>query len=250
VHPLIAQFLDASTVRSTLEKADAGHSLNPQEMLFYRAAQGHPEHRALLSGGTKSPEAQRAALAISVFTALDDLRKDEVLGPKAVAGIHALTAAGASEDEAELQLAMVLFEEAFGYDTDPAHFDQSFVAESLGTLKTLARLDQPLVEEITESFVNQASRPERPLYQRVAEAVFEAAWSEGPALITAEAVDEALGVLREGGEKDVEPALKAVLALFKLLESKELLGPERVDRLTDAARRSAKGGDESDEDEQ
>ena len=79
--------------------------------------------------------------------------------------------------------------------------------------------------------------------------MFEAAWSEGPALITAEAVDEAIAVLREGHEKDLEPALKAMLALFKLLESKELMGPERVDRLTDAARRSALGPDEEEDDD-
>jgi len=247
LHPLIAHFLDAATVRSVLQKADGGDSLNPQEMLFYRSAQAHPEHRALLSGSTKSPEAQRAALAISVFAALDALRKDEQLGPQALAGLHALTAAGASAEEAEQQLAMVLFEEAFGYDSDPAHFDQSFVAESLSTLKTLARLDQQMVEDLTEGFVLGAARQDRPLYQRVAETLFEAAWSDGPALITAEAVEEAVGVLREGGEKDVEPALKALLALFKLLESKELIGPERLDRLTDAARRAALGGEEDEE---
>lgn len=250
MHPLIADFLDASTVRSTLQKADAGHSLNPREMSFYRAAQAHPEHRALLLGSTKSQEAQRAALAISVFAALDDLRKDEQLGPKALAGIHALTAAGATAEEAEQQVAMVLFEEAFGYDTDPAHFDQSFVSESLSSLKSLARLDQQLVEELVEGFVQSAARQDRPMYQKVAEVLFEAAWSDGPALVNAEAVEEAVGFLREGGEKDVEPALKALLALFKLLETKELIGPERLDRLTDAARRAALGGDEDEEDDE
>jgi hypothetical protein len=83
----------------------------------------------------------------------------------------------------------------------------------------------------------------------VAEALFESAWSDGPALITAEAIDETIAVLREGHEKDLEPSLKALLALFKLLESKELLGPERLDRLTDAARRVALGGGDEDEDD-
>jgi hypothetical protein len=39
-----------------------------------------------------------------------------------------------------------------------------------------------------------------------------------------------------------------MLALFKLLESRGLMGPERLDRLTDAARRSAIGAGDDDDD--
>ncbi len=248
VHPLIAHFLDAAAVRSALKKADAGEPLDPKEGSFARAANAHPEQRTLLAGSTKSLESQRAALAVSVFAALEDLRKDETLGPKAIAAVQALKAAGASGEETDHQLAMVLFEEAFAFDSDPAHFDQAFVAESLDSLKGLAQLDEAMVEELTEAFAAQAPRPERPLWLKVAEALFAAAWSEGPMLVSAEAVEEAMEGLREGSQQDLEPVLKAMLALFKLLESRELMGPERVDRLTDAARRAALGGSE-DEDE-
>ena len=55
-------------------------------------------------------------------------------------------------------------------------------------------------------------------------------------------------VFKALSEKDVEPTLKAMLSLFKLLESKELLGPERLDRLTDGARRAALGVEEDEDD--
>ncbi len=249
MHPLIAHFLDAAHVRSTLQKAEAGEALSAREASFARAAQVHPEHRALLLGGTRSPEVQRAALAISVFAALQELRKDDELGPKAVAAVQALKTGGASAEEAEHLLAMVLFEEAFGFDSDPAHFDLPFVGESLDSLKGLAHLDPAGVEELTDTFVAQASRADRPLHLKVAEALFEAAWSEGPMLVSAEAVEEAMLTLREGHERDAEPALKATLALLKLLESRGLIGPERFDRLSDAARRAARGERDDDGDD-
>lgn len=238
MHPVIAHFLDPKNVRGALEKSAKGEALTEIERLFVNAATAHPDRkeRALTLDANSGMEDQQAALALAVFAALVQVEQNPVLSPIIQTARRALADAGATDDETQQFLSLVLLEEAFAFDDEASDFDQDLVAETFRTLPKLAQLDEAKVEALEEAFLKGVPGDKRPLPLATVEALFGAAWSDGPVPVSPEHVEAALEALRaQTSDADFGAAVKALQGLLQLLAREGLVGLQRLKRLLDHA---------------
>jgi hypothetical protein len=258
MHPVIAHFLDPKAVRAALEKSSSGQQLSEIERLFAEAANAHPDRkeRALKATAAGDLDDQQAALALAVFAALKVVEADPVLAPVISAARTALLEAGATEEDVQQFLSLVLLEEAFAFDDEADAFDSDLVAETFRTLPKLAVLDEDRITHLEEAFVHNVAASARPLLLATLEALFSAAWSDGPVPVSPEHVEGALEQLRgQTSDSDFPSAVKALQSLLQLLAREGLIGLQRLKRLTDASNHVARAltrpeGEEDEEDDE
>ena len=237
MHPVIAHFLDPKSVRTALDKSARGEPLSDIELLFVNAATAHPERKekALKATANGDMEDQQAALALAVFAALAQVEKDPVLSPIVQQARRSLLEAGATDDDVQQFLSLVLLEEAFAFEDEADTFDSDLVAETFRTLPRLAALDEERVTKLEETFVHNVPADQRPLLLATVEALFSAAWSDGPVPVSPEHVEGALEQLRsQTSDVDFPVAVKALQSLLQLLAREALIGLQRLKRLLDA----------------
>lgn len=237
MHPVIAHFLDPKSVKSALDKSARGEPLSEIELLFVNAATAHPDRKekALKATANGDMEDQQAALALAVFAALAQVEKDPVLSPVVQQARRALMEAGATDDDVQQFLSLVLLEEAFAFDDEADTFDTDLVAETFRTLPRLAALDEEKVTKLEETFVHNVPADQRPLLLATVEALFSASWSDGPVPVSPEHVEGALEQLRgQTSDVDFAAAVKALQSLLQLLAREGLIGLQRLKRLLDA----------------
>jgi len=237
MHPVIAHFLDPKSVRSALDKSARGEPLSELEVLFVNAATAHPDRkeRAMNASSNGDMEDQQAALALAVFAALAQVEQDPVLSPIVQQARRALLEAGATDDDVQQFLSLVLLEEAFAFEDEADTFDTDLVAETFRTLPRLAGLDEERVTKLEETFVHNVTAEQRPLLLATVEALFSAAWSDGPVPVSPEHVEGALEQLRgQTSDVDFQAAVKALQSLLQLLAREGLIGLQRLKRLLDA----------------
>ena len=235
MHPLIARFLDLPATVAVLEKR--GPSQDPDEAALLAEAEKAPGDRStiLLTKGRAQPssEVQQTAIVLLTRAASARLKDDPTLGPKAAAARASLAAEGATAEEADALIAQVLLEEAFGYASDPSHFDQELVAETLDSLIPLSKLKTELVDDWLDQFAKSGPKSTSALRLSVAETLFEAAWSDGPQPISLEHLDDTLERLTAHvASTDLVAARGALGELLGFLRDKAIVGPERFLRLT------------------
>ncbi len=256
MHPVIAHFLDPKAVRAALEKSAGGRALTDIEQLFATAANAHPDRkaRAMKATGGGDLDDQQAALALAVFAALAMVEKDPVLGPVVQDARRALKETGATEEDTQQFLSLILLEEAFGFDDEADAFDADLVAESFRTLPRLAALDEDKVGALEETFLEKIPPAGRPLLLATSHALFGAAWGEGPVPVSPEHIETALEELRgQTSDDDFEAAAKGLQSLLQLLAREGLIGLQRLKRLLDTTTRVARaltlGAGEGEDDE-
>lgn len=249
MHPLIARFLDLSKAAAALEKGDRGTPLDPEEAAFYAAAKGDDwaAEQIRKARGRKSPptEAQHAQILLATEAAGALVAADPTLGPKVKRAVETLLSEGATREAADRLVDMALLEEAFGYAEAPDHFDVAYLSETFDTLGALAKVTSDTVDELLDGFAKQAPA-QKVLRLRVADALFEAAWNEGPVPITPEHVDDAMDAL---GPSEAQQAGEQLAAFLAFLAEKGLVGPERLARLTAIVKSAASGSDAEDDGE-
>lgn len=249
MHPLIARFLDLSKAAAALEKGDRGTPLDPEEAAFYAAAKDDAwaADQIRKARGRKTPptEAQHAQILLATEAAAAMVSADATLGPKVKRAEAALLAEGATREAADRLITMAVLEEAFGYAEAPDHFDVAYLSETFDTLLALATVTSDTVDDLLDGFAKQAPA-QKVLRLRVAEALFEAAWNEGPVPVTPEHVDDALDSL---GASEAQQAGEQLAALLAFLAAKGLVGPQRLGRLTAIVKSAAAAGSDADDDE-
>lgn len=236
MHPLIARFLDLEAARETLRREKAGEPLDPEEQLFAATAAAQPQQRSEVLGIASrklSSDAQASLVLLAAHTAARSIAQEPQLGTATAKAREALISEGASEEEAESFIASILLEEGFGYDDGVDSFDAPYVEEALGEVPALAALTREGVDALLMKFVNKgASDTERTARAHIAKALFDVAWSEGPApfnpehmelLVTAQIADQP--------EELQEARLRATVELLQLLSQQGLIGPLRLSRL-------------------
>ncbi|MBF5042799.1 hypothetical protein FGE12_10380 [Aggregicoccus sp. 17bor-14] len=237
MHPVLARFLDPDAARDTLRKLEAGEPLEGPEPLFAAAAQAHPEQRAVLTGSRTarhlSSDTQAALVLLSAHAAVRALAEDARLGPAVARARAALGTEGASDEETDAFIASILLEEAFGYDDEGADFDADFVLETLGEVPALASLSRERVDGLVDTYAREGSTPEaRTLRERMARALVNAAWEDGPAPINPEHVESVVEGELEGQDEQAQGlALAALVGWLQTLAREGLVGPSRLVRL-------------------
>ena len=242
MHPVLVRFLDPDAARDTLRKLAAGEPLTDAvEAAFAAAAQAHPEQRAVLSGSHAgrhlSSDTQAALVLLCAHAAVRALADDARLGPAVARARAALGAEGASSEETDAFIASILLEEAFGYDDEGADFDADFVLETLGEVPALAGLSRERVDALVDGYAREAAGPEagpeaRTQRERMARALVNAAWEDGPAPINPEHLEAVVdGELRGLDEAQQGHALAALVGGLQALAKEGLVGPSRLVRL-------------------
>lgn len=246
MHPVIARFLDPAAASSTLDKAARGDALDDDEAALAAVGNEYPElaEAVRAAAGRKSPPAttQQHLIVLATRAATRRLLADTTLGPRVQDTLAALEPYGTREDAMAL-VSQAVLEEAFGFAEHPDRFDAAFLEETLASLAHLAALERDVVDDWIDAFV-KASADERPLRTRVAEALLEAAWSDGPEPINPEHLDDALDTLAESLTFEEVPHAAEVLAdWLALLGRKQVVGPLRLARLKDILRSAATSGE-------
>jgi hypothetical protein len=253
MHPVIARFLSSKATQSALQASDDGG--DPQVRALREASTRKPHlKKAALQGGGKNAEEASIALATEAATAL--LADDAKVAPHLAKAKAALATAGASPEEAGQLLAEVLLDEAFAWDSEPEAFDVALVNETFDTLPALGALDNETVDDLMEAFAKGGASGTQALRIKVVEALFEAAWGNGPAAINAEHVDTALEALSDSvSEKELSLLLQTMGDALTLLHKAGLVGSLRLARLLDVVKSSAggfggSGGDDEEDDDE
>ncbi|MDY7228883.1 hypothetical protein [Hyalangium rubrum] len=236
MHPLIARYLDPEAARETLRKEKAGEPLSPEEQLFAATAAGHPQQRAELlgvSGRKLSSDIQASLVLLAAHAAARSIAQEPRLAAATAKAQEALTSEGASAEETESFIASMLLEEAFGYEDEVDDFDADYVEEALGEVPALAALTRESVDALLMKFAQQGtSETERTERSRMAKALFDVAWSEGPAPITPEHMETLLEAeVSDQPEETQEARLRAIVELLQALSREGLIGPLRLSRL-------------------
>jgi hypothetical protein len=236
MHPVLARFLAADAARETLRKQQTGEALSPEEQAFADAASAHPKHQGVLlgvSGRTLSSDAQASLVLLAAHAAARALREDADLVEPTRKAREALAEEGASEEEADAFIASILLEEAFGYEQDVDAFDAEYVKEALGEVPALAALTKEAVDALFLSFVKGANtEAERKVREGMARALFDIAWSEGPAPINPEHMEALLDAeVVDRPEEEQEAKVHATAQLLQALSKEGLVGPIRLSRL-------------------
>ncbi|MBX7096940.1 MAG: hypothetical protein K1X89_04425 [Myxococcaceae bacterium] len=243
MHPVLARYMNAQQLLESLARHGRGEKAQDEvEAALFAEASAHPEVGASLGkkSSKTSDEASAEVLKLASNAAVRALSQDAALGPLVEAGRAAMRQEGASDEETQLLLAMVLLEEGFGTDEDVDDFDADFVAETLTSIPALAKVDEAKVEALEEAFVAKGPKDARALRSAVAEALMGAAWSEGVGPVSAEHVAEAGdALLADAPELELVPRLEGILAMIEFLAAEGLVGPLRLERLLDAAHAAA-----------
>ncbi|WP_224243384.1 hypothetical protein [Hyalangium gracile] len=236
MHPLIARFLSLEAARETLRKEKAGEPLDAEEQLFVAAAAAHPQQRGEVLGvaGRKlASDAQASLVLLATHTAARSIAQDSKLASATAKAREALISEGASEEETEAFIASILLEEAFGYEEEVDTFDASFVEEALTEVPALAALTREGVDAMMMRFSQKgATDTERTARAHIAKSLFDIAWSEGPAPINPEHMDQLVEAEIAGQDEEQQEArLRATVELLQLLSQQGLIGPMRLSRL-------------------
>lgn len=232
MHPVFARFLSLERALDTLDRScEDGLALDGAQAAFVDAAGASPELVSALESGRGqarlSEEAQHALLSLAAQAALRALSRVPEVFPKLAAAEAALGAAGATPEQAEAYLCALVLEEAFDGDEDLEHFDQPFFEETLGSLPAVVGLTNERVAKLRSDWVNHALREKLIRPEKSADALFEAAWAEGPEPITAEHLLTALDALEPAAPRGT------LAALLHFLNTQHLLGEVRLQRLLD-----------------
>jgi hypothetical protein len=236
MHPLIAHFLNPEAARETLQKEKSGEPLSAEEQLFAATAAAHPQQRAELLGGAGrklASDVQATLVLLAAHTAVRAIAQEPKLATATAQAREALLREGASEEETEAFIASILLEEAFGYEDEVDDFDAEWVAEALGEVPALAALTREGVDALLRKFSQTgASEAEREARTQIAKALFDIAWSEGPAPINPEHLETLLeGEISGQTEALQEARLRATVELLQVLSREKLIGPMRLSRL-------------------
>lgn len=236
MHPLIAHFLNLDAARETLQKEKSGEPLSSEEQLFAATAAAHPQQRAELlgvSGRKLASDVQATLVLLAAHTAVRSIAQEPKLASATAQAREALMGEGASEEETESFIASILLEEAFGYEDEVDDFDADWVAEALGEVPALAALTREGVDALLLKFSQTgASEAEREARTQIAKALFDIAWSEGPAPINPEHLETLLeGEISGQPEELQEARLRATVELLQVLSREKLIGPMRLSRL-------------------
>lgn len=252
MHPVIARFLDLPAAVAALEKKDGEATLDSEESALIAAGERYPKSRKAVLEAKKSkspsPAAQQHLIVLATRAATAIVALDSLLGPRVESAKAALQKEGASEEEAEDLVAQAVLEEAFGYAEDPDHFDKAYLAETLESLVHLAAMTQDAIDDWLEAFARGGAEGERALRLAVAERLLECAWGEGPQPITPEHVDDALEQLGDAVAASEFPRAVALLVeLLEALRTRQVVGPLRLERLSQLARAAGNAGPDADE---
>ncbi|MBZ4418218.1 hypothetical protein [Myxococcus sp. RHSTA-1-4] len=236
MHPVLARYLTADTARETLRKQQAGEDLSPEEQAFADAAAAHPKHQSVMlgvGGRVLSSDAQASLVLLAAHAAARAMREDSELAEPTRKAREALAEEGASEEEADAFIASILLEEAFGYEQEVDSFDREYVKEALGEVPALAALTKEAVDALFLSFVKgAANEAERKVREGMARALFDIAWSEGPAPINPEHMEALLDAeVVDRPEEEQEAKVHATAQLLQALSKEGLVGPLRLSRL-------------------
>lgn len=220
----------------TLHRDELGQVLKADERPFAAVARAAPEQRSqvLAARGQRqpSPEAQQALIFLAAHAAAAALREDPQLGNRLLTARAALSAEGATEPEVDQLIASLVLEEAFGADAEPDEFDAAFFEDTLGEIPELAKLTRERVTGIGEAFTRTAPSDWKTAHRQAAQAVIEVAWSEGPAPVNHEHVEEALERVRgQLGDADAPRAVEAVRRFLSFLNRAGLVSKTRLQRL-------------------
>ncbi len=252
MHALIAKHLDLTHLQAALQKQD---SSDPHEMALLVVSAQHPSERKIVleakSSGATSDKVQAAQLFLLTEAALRCLR-DEPSCAEAMKRVEeAFANQGATADEVTPLLGTAILEEALGYADDPDVFDQPFLLETLQSLVPLASVTEDTLEQWVETFSKSGAKSDIALRLTVAQTLFATAWSDGPALIAAETVDDAVESLSQTvAASDLRHAGEYLIELLHFLADQSLIGPTRLERLSNIARSAADAGEDmADEDE-
>ncbi|MEW5737753.1 MAG: hypothetical protein AB1938_02445 [Myxococcota bacterium] len=252
MHPVIARFLDVAAALNAVDKSREDDTLDADEAALVQVVATEPELAKALADarGKKSvpPTVQQQLIILATKAATHRLAQDPTIGPRIASATAALKAQGASDEEAQQLVAQAVLEEAFGFAEDPDVFDKDFLAETLDSLSHLAALHQDLVDEWNDAFTKAGKPEQRPFRLKVAEALLEAAWGEGPQPINPEHLDDALDRLAdELAESELTSAAGTMAEFLGFLAGKHVVGPTRLARLTDILESAARSGELSDE---
>lgn len=236
MHPVLAHYLTADVARETLRKQQAGEALSPEEQAFTEAAAAHPKHKAVLQGvggRALSSDAQASLVLLAAHAAARSLLEDPALAESTRKAREALVEEGANDEETDAFIASILLEEAFGYEQDVDAFDSEYVKEALGEVPALASLTKEAVDALFLTFVKgAASDAERKVREGMARALFDVAWSEGPAPINPEHIEALLDAeVVDRPEEEQEAKVHAAAQLLQALSKEGLVGPLRLSRL-------------------
>lgn len=236
MHPVLARFLAADAARETLRRHQSGEALPPEEQAFIDAAAAHPKHQGVLlgvSGRVLSSDAQASLVLLAAHAAARAMRSDPDLAEPTRKAREALSEEGASEEEADAFIASILLEEAFGYEQEVDSFDSEYVKEALGEVPALASLTKEAVDALFLTFVKGAATDaERKVREGMARALFDIAWSEGPAPINPEHMEAVLDAeVVDRPEEEQEAKVHATALLLQALSKEGLVGPIRLSRL-------------------
>lgn len=236
MHPLIARFLSLEAARETFRKEKAGEPLDSEEQLFVTAAAAHPQQRSEVlgvSGRKLASDAQASLVLLATHTAARAIAKEPKLSSATAKAREALTAEGASDEEAEAFIAAILLEEAFGYEEEIDTFDAAFVEEALAEVPALAALTREGVDALMMRFSEKgATDAERTARAHIAKKLIDIAWSEGPTPINPEHMDQLVEAeIADQSEEVQEARLRATVELLQLLAHQGLIGPMRLSRL-------------------
>ena len=252
MHPLIARFLDLPAAITALEKEEKEFTLDSEEAALVTAAAAFPKARAavLKARGSKSPssEAQQQLIVLATRAATLRISVDPMLGPRITSAKAALQKEGATEPEADDLIAQAVLEEAFGYAEDPEVFDSEYLAETLDSLASLARVTQESVDDWLETFARSGAAGDRALRLKVAEVLLESAWSEGPQPITPEHLDDAIEQLADSvAESEFARASLTLAGFLGFLAEQHVIGEERKKRLEHVLKSATANGAESED---
>jgi len=258
MHPVITRFLDLANAVNAYEKLEREDTLDADEAALAQVLGREPELLKALNEAkgkkTVSPTLQQQLIVLATKAATFRLSQDPAMGPRMTTAIAALKAQGATDAEAQQLIAQAVLEEAFGFAEDPDEFDKDFLGETLDSLSHLGALTQEVVDEWLDGFTRAGKPDEKPFRLKVAEALFEAAWGEGPQPINPEHLDDALERLTEElAQSELQRAAGTMAELLGFLSQKHVVGPLRLARLTDILESAAVSGelaDEADDDEE
>jgi len=256
MHPLIARFINLQKAVAALEKAEQSQSLDSDESALAQAAAANPKLRAtvLKAKGKSHPSlsAQQAGIVLATEAAAKVIAQDPVLGPKVTRALSALTLEGASDKEAQHLVAAAVLEESFGGAHSPDAMDTEWLAEALDTLVPVSKVNTDRVEEWLEAFAKKGDPGHKALRLKVAEALLDCAWGDGPQFITTEHVDDTLDQLEtQVARSDLSRTPSTLAAFIAFLAEKGVIGPLRLERLTAIVKTApARSAAEDDEDEE
>jgi hypothetical protein len=253
MHPLIAQYLDLVQLQNVLHKTTGESAF---ENAILQVAQAHAgEAKTIVNAKASQPASaavQAAQLFLTTEATIKVLTDDEACGPAMKRVEQAFLAEGAQPDEVTPLLGAAILEEAYGYADDPDVFDREFLLETFETLVPLASLTEEKVDGWVEAFSKSGDKRAVPLRLTVAQTLFTTAWSDGPALITAETVDDTVEALSNTlSAKDMDAAGDAMTELLDVLADRGLIGQTRLARLQTIAQMAtdASTADHTDEEE-